>query len=43
MSEVTDDRLNLMIDRKVRQIEMGYERKFKEVKPFVFDLACEFV
>ena len=40
MSEVTDDQMKSVIDRKVRQIEMGYERKFKEMKPFVFDLAC---
>ena len=42
-SEITNEKMRALLDRKVMQIQMGFERKVKDLKPLLLDNACEFI
>lgn len=42
-TELTNEKLRAMLDRKVQQIDMGYEKKLSDLKPYLLDHACQFV
>jgi len=44
MSQVlTDEGMKAVLDKKVHQIQTGFDRKIREMKPFVLDHACKFI
>ena len=43
VTEITNDKMRAMIDRKVQQIEAGFELKVSNLKPLLLDHACDFI
>lgn len=35
--------LNQLVDSKVNQIQIGFERRVKQMKPFIFNEAATFI
>jgi len=43
MNEITDEKIMAIVDKRVRQIELSYDKRVKEMKPYLFDMASSFV
>ena len=42
-SEMGDEKMQAFIDKKISKMQAAFDRKVRDVKPFVFDQACEFI
>ena len=40
---VDREKLNALLDKKVHQIQIGFDRQVKDMKPFILDYACNFI
>ena len=40
---LTDEGLRALLDKKVKLIQTGFDRKVRDMKPFVLEQACQFI
>ena len=40
---LSDDNLRAILDKKVQKIQTAFDRKVKDMKPFLLDQACAFI